>query len=48
VDYLVAELSGLIENPTQITAIGARARAFVEKEHDYIESAKKYLNTWTR
>lgn len=46
VGYLVAELSYLIENPTQITAIGARARAFIEKEHNYIESAKKYLNTW--
>jgi glycosyltransferase involved in cell wall biosynthesis len=46
VDYLVSELSRLIENPQEIAAIGARARAFVEREHHYIESAKKYLNTW--
>lgn len=48
VDHLVDRLSHLIENPTEITAIGARARAFVEQEHDYVESAKKYLNTWNR
>ncbi|MEO8235395.1 MAG: glycosyltransferase [Flavobacterium sp.] len=46
VDYLVNELSYLIENPNEIVAIGHRARAFVEKEHDYIKIAKKYLNIW--
>ena len=48
VDYLVAELSFLIENPHEIANIGSRARLFVEKEHDYISSAKKYLNTWNQ
>lgn len=46
VDYLVNELSYLIENPDEIIAIGKRARAFVEKEHDYIKIAEKYLQTW--
>ncbi|TCN57477.1 glycosyltransferase family 1 protein [Flavobacterium circumlabens] len=46
VDYLVQELSYLIENPEEITAIGKRARAFIEKEHDYVKIAEKYLNVW--
>ncbi|RAR75328.1 glycosyltransferase [Flavobacterium aciduliphilum] len=44
--YLVTELSYLIENPKEIIKIGIRARAFVEKEHDYIQIAKKYLKAW--
>ena len=47
IDYLVNELSYLIENPEEIIAIGKRARAFVEKEHDYIKIAQKYLDVWT-
>ncbi|RZJ48922.1 MAG: glycosyltransferase family 1 protein [Flavobacterium sp.] len=46
VDYLVKELSFLIENPEEIAAIGKRARSFVEKEHDYIKIAQKYLDIW--
>jgi glycosyltransferase involved in cell wall biosynthesis len=48
VDYLVNELSFLIENPEEIIAIGKRARAFVEKEHDYIKIANQYLETWNK
>lgn len=48
VDYLVTELSFLIENPEEIIAIGKRARAFVEKEHDYIKIATQYLETWNK
>jgi glycosyltransferase involved in cell wall biosynthesis len=48
VDYLVHELSNLIEHPEKIKAIGNRARTFVEKEHDYIKIAEKYLTTWNR
>lgn len=47
VDYLVNELSFLIENPKEIIAIGKRARAFIEKEHDYIKIAQQYLNVWS-
>lgn len=46
VDYLVKEISYLIENPDEIIAIGKRARAFIEKEHEYLKVAEKYLNTW--
>jgi glycosyltransferase involved in cell wall biosynthesis len=46
VDYLVRELSYLIENPDEITAIGKRARDFIEKEHDYIRIAEKYITAW--
>jgi glycosyltransferase involved in cell wall biosynthesis len=42
VDYLVNELSYLIENPMEIKKIGAAARQFIEKEHDYIKIAKLY------
>jgi glycosyltransferase involved in cell wall biosynthesis len=46
VDYLVSELSFLIENPNEIIAIGKRARNFIEKEHDYITITKQYLEIW--
>ena len=46
VDYLVNQLSLLIENPNEIIAIGQRARAFIEKEHDYIQIAERYTETW--
>ncbi len=48
VDYLVRELSFLIENPTEIIAIGKRARAFIEKEHDYLKIAAKFLAIWQK
>ena len=46
VDYLVKEMSFLIENPAEIKAIGNRARAFIEQEHDYIKITEKYLTVW--
>lgn len=46
VDYLVSELSFLIENPEEIAAIGKRARAFIEKEHQYTKIAQEYLDVW--
>jgi glycosyltransferase involved in cell wall biosynthesis len=46
VDYLVEELSFLIDNPDEIIAIGKRARAFIEKEHNYIKIAERYLEVW--
>ena len=48
VDYLVKELSYLIENPKEIIAMGKRARAFVEKEHHYIKIAEQYLSIWNK
>lgn len=46
VDYLVEKLSMLIENPEKIIQISKNARAFIEKEHDYILVAKRYLSVW--
>lgn len=46
IDYLVNELSYLIENPNEIIAIGKRARTFVEKEHHYTKISEKYLTVW--
>lgn len=46
VDYLVRQLSYLIENPDEIKAIGNRARSFIEKEHNYLKIAEKYLEVW--
>lgn len=46
VAYLVGELSHLIENPQEIIDMGKRARKFVEKEHNCMEIAKKYVAVW--
>lgn len=46
VDAIVNELAFLIENPTEITAISKRARAFIEKEHHYRKVAELYLEKW--
>lgn len=43
---IVSELSWLIENPAEITAIGNRAKDFIEREHNYIISAQMYLDLW--
>lgn len=46
VDAIVEKLSWLIENPLEIERIGKNARAFIEREHDYVKIAQKYLNVW--
>ncbi|WJS96947.1 glycosyltransferase [Flavobacterium johnsoniae] len=46
VDYLVKELSFLIENPNEIITISKRARTFIEEHHDYIKIAEKYIQKW--
>lgn len=46
IEYLVNELSFLIENPVEILAISRRARNFIEKEHYYISIAEKYCTKW--
>ncbi len=45
---IVKELSYLIENPSEITAISKRAHLFIENEHNYIKIAQKYLDTWKK
>jgi glycosyltransferase involved in cell wall biosynthesis len=46
VEYLVKELSKLIKNPKQISVIGAAARDFVVKHHEYVTVARQYIETW--
>lgn len=47
VNYLVEALSQLIDNPDEIVKIGQRARAFIEKEHNYQHVANLYLKNWS-
>lgn len=46
VEAIANELSHLIENRDEITAISKRARVFIEKEHNYVAQVKKYIETW--
>lgn len=46
VDYLVNELSYLIENPDEIITISKQARAFIQKEHEHVVVVKKYIEKW--
>jgi glycosyltransferase involved in cell wall biosynthesis len=46
VNELAKDLSFLIENPQEIIKIGKSARGFIEKEHDYVKIAEKYLERW--
>lgn len=48
VKNIVKKLSGLIENPEKLMAISTNARKFIEREHDYIYIAKKYLEIWEK
>ena len=47
VDYLVQKLEWLILNPDKIIEISKNARQFIEIEHDYVTSAKKYIKAWS-
>jgi glycosyltransferase involved in cell wall biosynthesis len=47
VDSLVKDLTHLIENPSEISAIGKRARTFIEEHHNYKNCAEDYLSKWT-
>jgi len=48
IESIVNELSYLVENPDEIIAIGKRARVFIEKEHNYIKVAERYLEVWRK
>ena len=47
-DYLYDKLEDLILNPEKLTSISVNARKFIEREHDYVSIAKKYLETWEK
>jgi len=40
------KLEFLIDNPERILQISINARKFIEKEHNYIKIAKKYIENW--
>lgn len=46
-EQIFNKLEWLINNPNKILEISKSARAFIEKEHNYILSAKKYLKAWS-
>ncbi len=48
VDSIVEKLSRLIENPKELESIGQNARKFIEKEHDYLKIAKRYLEVYNK
>jgi len=45
-DAIAKKLEWLILNPGKIKTISINARAFVEREHHYVKSAKLYLEKW--
>jgi len=45
-EHIASKLEWLILNPHKILEISKQARAFVEKEHDYIKCSQQYLNKW--
>jgi len=47
-NYLVEQLSKVIESPQEILRIGKNARRFVEDEHHYLKIAKKYVEAYKR
>lgn len=46
--YIEKKLEWLILNPHELIKISKQARQFIEKEHDFILSTKKYLNLWSK
>jgi glycosyltransferase involved in cell wall biosynthesis len=46
VDSIVEHLELLINNPKLIAEISKNARNFIEKEHNYIKIAERYLSVW--
>ncbi|MEM6517321.1 MAG: glycosyltransferase [Bacteroidota bacterium] len=48
VEAIVNKLEWLITNPEKLIEIAQNARNFVEREHDYIVCAKKYLEMYRR
>lgn len=47
-NLIAKKLEWLIDNPEEILSISKNGRAFIEREHNYINSAKKYLEFWNR
>ena len=45
-EKIAASLESLILNPERINTIGSNARKFIEREHNYVEIAQKYIEVW--
>ncbi|RZJ69421.1 glycosyltransferase [Flavobacterium sp.] len=45
-EKIAEQLCEFIENPWKIAALGERARAFIERDHDYKSIAQRYLDYW--
>ena len=45
-EKIAKKIEWLIFHPEKITEISKNARSFIEKEHDYVKIAKKYIQTW--
>ncbi|OIQ30752.1 MAG: glycosyl transferase family 1 [Bacteroidetes bacterium MedPE-SWsnd-G2] len=43
---IASKLESLINNPEQLQTISNNARAFIEREHNYIKIAETYLKVW--
>jgi hypothetical protein len=43
---IAEKLSWLIDNPDNLKHIGQAARLFVEREHDHVKIAGRYLEKW--
>lgn len=48
VEQIVGNLEWLISNPEQIEVISKNTRRFIEREHDYIIIAERYLEVWMK
>ncbi|MEC3907246.1 glycosyltransferase [Tamlana sp. 2201CG12-4] len=48
VNQITHKLEWLILNPSKIVEISKSARAFIEREHDYIKITNQYVKEWTR
>lgn len=45
---MASKLEWLITNPKKIIEISKNARRFTEEHHNYITSARGYLNLWAK
>lgn len=47
-EYIYKKLEDIVQNESILPNISERGRLFVEKHHDHIAVAKKYIDFWTR
>lgn len=47
-EKIVEKLEWLINNPEQIAIISKNARQFIEREHHFVKSAKKYVSQYSK